>query len=137
MRFTVRELLALIAFACPILAFTRLPFLTGCGLLILGIVVANFLVPIRIWRFVVYGGIVGIIAGSVALKVYLNLRFGIGPPTYARTGAGIRSVTYVFQIGALVGGVLGFAIQKVRARTAFRPASGPSNPETRSDRPAA
>jgi hypothetical protein len=116
MRFSVRDLLLYSAFACLMLALTRLPFLAGCAILIIGITAAKFLIPIRTWRFVVYGALVGIVAASVALTCYLELEIQ-GPHTYTdgRPEIADRLRPYVVHLGALVGGSVGLAICKARS----------------------
>jgi len=119
MRFSVRGLFFHVAFAGVMLALTRLPFLAGCAVLVVGIAAANFLIPTRTWRFVVYGGIAGVAVVGVALDCYLE--FGIqGPHTYTdgRLEIVYRVRPYVVQVGALVGGSVGLAVCKARAEIA-------------------
>ena len=56
----MRGLLTYIAFTGVLLGLARLPFLAGCAVLVVGVVAANLLVPTRLWRSVVYGGIAGV-----------------------------------------------------------------------------
>ncbi len=119
MRFSVRGLLFYIAFTGVMLGLARMPFLAGVGVLAFGVAAANFLIPTRIWRFVVYGGIAGIALASVAMGCYLE--FGIqGPHTYSdgRGEIGDRMTPYAFQLGALVGGSVGFAVRKTSVKIA-------------------
>ncbi len=119
MRFSILGLLAYVAFTGIMLSLARLPFLAGCAALVVGVVAANLIIPTRLWRFVVYGGIAGLAAANVALGCYRE--FGIpGPHTYTdgrlEVVYGMRP--YVVQVGALVGGSVGLAASKAKAKAA-------------------
>jgi hypothetical protein len=117
LRFSVRAILLYTVFACVLLAFTRMPFEVGCSLLLIGIAVANILVPTGLWRHAVYGGIAGIVAGIVALSFYLNVIIS-APHTYTdgRTEVVYRTRPYVVQMGALLGGTVGIIIRGARSK---------------------
>lgn len=120
-RFSMRELLVYNAFMCVMFALSRLPFLAGGVLLVLAVAVANFLVPIRIWRFVVYGGITGIVVAIVALECYLTtLHSGSTHYTYTESNIDInivhRTRTFVAHLGALLGGTLGIVTYRAKSR---------------------
>jgi hypothetical protein len=116
MRYSTRNLLAYVAFAGVMLGLVRLPFLLGCAALLAGVAVANFFVPTRLWRFVVYGIMAGVVAATVALSWYLE--FGIREPHSYMDGR--LEVVYfarpfVVQVGAIVGGSMGLAAHKAEA----------------------
>jgi hypothetical protein len=116
---SMRGLPAYVAFTCVLLGVARLPSLAGCAALVVDVVSANFIVPTRLWRFVVYGGIAGVAAASVALGCYLE--FGIpGPHTYTDGRLEVLYGTrpYVVHVGALVGGSAGLVASTVRAKAA-------------------
>jgi hypothetical protein len=117
--FTVRGLSCYIAFVGVLLALTRPPFLAGCAVLVAGITASNFFLPIRMWRFLTYGGIAGTLVATVILSCYLE--FGIrGPRTYTdgRLEVVYLARPYVVQMGALAGGSVGLAVYSSRAKIA-------------------
>jgi len=119
MRFSTRNLLAYVAFVGVMLGLARLPFLVGCAALVVGVAVANFLIPTRLWRVVVYGGIAGVAAATVVLTCYLE--FGIREPhsyTDGRLEVVYLARPYGVEVGALVGGSVGLAAHKAKARAA-------------------
>jgi hypothetical protein len=118
-RFTVRGLSLYIVFAGVLLALARLPFLAGCAVLVVGVAASNFLIPTRMWRFVVYGGIAGILVGIVVLSGHLEF-VTPGPRSYTdgRLEAVFLARPYVVQIGALAGGSIGLVIFSSRTKNA-------------------
>ena len=118
-RFSIRGLAVYVAFVALTLALTRVEFVLGGVLLGVAVVIANFLVPIRVWRYVTYGAVLGIITAIVLLAVYVTWRFGNSGSRSFRPGAnrfidGARS--YAFQFGALVGGTVGLIVCQARTR---------------------
>lgn len=73
MRFSVHGLLIYVVVVSISLAVAQMPFLIGCGLLVLVIVVASFVLPVRTWRFLVYGGLIGIVSAMIGLVIYSEL----------------------------------------------------------------
>jgi hypothetical protein len=119
MEFTVRGLLLYVALASVSLALTQVPFLFGCGLLVLVVILINVVLPVRTWRFLVYGALVGILAAVIGLVGYLNLII-TGPRTYTDGRLEVVYATrpYVVQVGALIGATAGFALSKRKSPAA-------------------
>ena len=119
MRFSIRGLLLYVAFAGVMLGLARLPFIAGCAALVVGVAVSNFLIPTRLWRFAVYGGIAGVVAASVALGCYLEFSIR-GPHTYTDGRLEVEDFwrPYVVQVGALIGGSLGLAACRTKTGAA-------------------
>lgn len=111
MRFTVRGLLIYVVLASLSLALTQVPFLLGCGVLVLAVTLTNFLLSARTWRFLVYGALVGILTAVIVLAGYTNLII-TGPRTYTdgRLEVVFATRPYVVQIGALAGATAGFSL---------------------------
>jgi hypothetical protein len=84
MRFTVRGLLIYVFLASLSLALTQVPFLLGCGLLVLAVILANFLMSVRTWRFLVYGALVGILTAVKSNFNCDNRNCGDFNPFFAR-----------------------------------------------------
>src|SRR5690606_13409046 len=118
MRFSLRGLLLYALLVSLSLALTQLPFEIACWILVAAVIVANFVLPVAIWRAIVYGGVLAIVAGVIGLAFYVNI--GItGPRTYTdgRFEAIYAARPYVIQIGALVGGTVGYFLRRRAAST--------------------
>ena len=117
MRFSLRQLLMFVAVVGVFLALTRLPLLVTAGLLVLGVAVANFWVPIRVWRFAVYGGIAGIVFATVCLSAFV--RVGFGEPIKGSRALQVtrQADPFLLPVGALLGCTAGLALGKRWSRS--------------------
>lgn len=120
MRFSIRELLAYTAMVCVMLTLTRLPFVVAAALLTIGVAAAFFAVPTIVWRYLVYGGIFGVILLLICFLVFLQWKYG---PAAARRGSPVPDEVYrvrpfILPLGSLLGGTFGLALWKARRRIA-------------------
>ncbi len=118
MRFSIRELLAFTALVCVILTLTRLPFVVAVAILTIGVAVAYLAVPTIAWRYVVYGGISGVVVLFLCLLAFLQLKYG---PSALYRGSPAREFLdlaqpFLMPLGSLFGGSIGFALWKARPR---------------------
>jgi hypothetical protein len=120
--------MAFTAVATVMVALTRVPVLVGGLVLVIGILIASFRSPLRIWRSVVYGGAAGIIVAVAFAVGYAEIRYGL---IRKRDPAGRQCVVlpfgsdvyfgspaepilneawpFIVQLGGLAGGALGYA----------------------------
>jgi hypothetical protein len=126
MRFSVRGLLIFVVIASVSLALTQAPFLIGCGLLVAAVIVANFLLPLRTWRHLAYGAVLGIISALLLLFILMDLTM-TAPHSYMDGRIDMLAIArpYVIQIGALSGATLGFAYGKRRSTVREAPIAEP------------
>ena len=118
-RFSTRGLALYIGFVGLTLALTRVGFVLGGAILGAAVMVAYFLVPIRVWRHVTFGGLAAILVASVGLNRYISVKYGY-PNSYYHRSTWYpffeRTRPVVVQLGALVGGTVGLFISRWRGR---------------------
>jgi hypothetical protein len=118
MRFSIRELMAYTAAVCVMLTLTRLSFVVAAALLAVGVAVAYFAVPTMAWRYVVYGGISGVVVLLICLLAFLQLKYGQSASYRGSPAREVmdRAQPFVMPLGSLLGGTLGLALWKARRR---------------------
>jgi hypothetical protein len=124
MRWSIRSLLLHMAVFSVCLTLCYLPYAELGGIALLAVVIALALwLPSRLWRYLAWGAVGGVVVAFIAAGLYTRFRVGSLPPTYA-SNAQIAAVhdllrPYLFPMGTFAGGTVGWLLYQ-RKRSAVR-----------------
>ena len=140
MQVSLRSLLLFVAALCVALTLTQMDFVHSGLVLMTIIIIANFTLTKRAWRYGTYGSLAGIFVTFLIMLEYIYFAerhaATLGDANMARIRIFENWRGFVVPIGALVGGTLGLLLFGNRKRTesAAPPAESDVEPEVSSRR---
>ena len=99
--------------------FTQIEAELAAPALLVALCSLNFVLPLRLWRYMTYGALIGIAGVLVLMMIYVKLDLGIAVASNYQESQAIDAAVgawkpYIFTIGSFVGGSVGLLLHHIK-----------------------